>query len=97
MQFKQADSKIKQTLWKMWIKLIQYYQNGSNEAQNSFKLYNKKMNVNKSSEIMILIMLVDINVDLVKKPVFNILWHAVHVWKRMKNVSFSVIIKNKSP
>ena len=33
----------------------------------------KKMNVNKSSEIMILIMLVDINVDLVKKPVFNIL------------------------
>ena len=48
------------------MKLIQYYQNGSNEAQNSF-------NVNKSSEIMILIMLVDINVDLVKKPVFNIL------------------------
>ena len=55
------------------------------------------MNVNKSSEIMILIMLVDINVDLVKKPVFNILWHAVHVWKRMKIVSFSVMIKNKSP
>jgi len=50
------------------MKLIQYYQNGSNEAQNSFKL-----NVNKFSEIMILIMLVDINVDLVKKPVFNIL------------------------
>lgn len=48
------------------MKLIQYYQNGSNEAQNS-------LNVNKSSEIMILIMLVDINVDLVKKPVFNIL------------------------
>ena len=92
MQFKQADSKIKQTLHKKWIKLIQYYQNGSNEAQNSFKV-----NVNKSSEIMILIMLVDINVDLVKKPVFNILWHAVHVWKRMKIVSFSVMIKNKSP
>ena len=54
------------------MKLIQYYQNGSNEAQNSFD-QNKKMNVNKSSEIMILIMLVDINVDLVKKPVFNIL------------------------
>ena len=52
------------------MKLIQYYQNGSNEAQNSF---NKKMNVNKSSEIMSLIMLVDINVDLVKKPVFDIL------------------------
>ena len=50
--------------------LIQYYQNGSNEAQQSF---NKQMNVNKSSEIMILIMLVDINVDLVKKTVFNIL------------------------
>ena len=45
------------------MKLIQYYQNGSNEAQNSF---NKKMNVNISSEIMILIMLMDINVDLVK-------------------------------
>ena len=90
MQFKQADSKIKQTLHKKWIKLIQYYQNGSNEAQNSF-------NVNKSSEIMILIMLVDINVDLVKRYVFNILWHAAHVWKRMKIVSFSVMIKNKSP
>ena len=92
MQVKQADSKIKQTLHKKWIKLIQYYQNGSNEAQNSFK-----MNVNKSSEIMILIMLVDINVALVKKPVFNIVWHAVNVWKRMKIVSFSVMIKNKSP
>ena len=43
------------------MKLIQYYQNGSNEAQNSFK-----MNVNKSSEIMVLIMLVHINVDLVE-------------------------------
>ena len=90
MQVKQADSKIKQTLHKKWIKLIQYYQNGSNEAQNSF-------NVNKSSEIMIMIMLVDINVDLVKRYVFNILWHAAHVWKRMKIVSFSVMIKNKSP
>ena len=92
MQVKQADSKIKQTLHKKWIKLIQYYQNGSNEAQNSFKV-----KVNKSSEIMILIMLVDINVDLVKRYVFNILWHAAHVWKRMKIVSFSVMIKNKSP
>ena len=37
------------------------------------RLKTRLMNVNKSSEIMILIMLVDINVDLVKKPVFNIL------------------------
>ena len=37
------------------------------------RLKTRLMYVNKSSEIMILIMLVDINVDLVKKPVFNIL------------------------
>ena len=37
------------------------------------RLKTRLMYVNKSSEIMILIMLVDINVDLVKKPVFDIL------------------------
>ena len=37
------------------------------------RLKTRLVNVNKSSEIMILIMLVDINVDLVKRYVFNIL------------------------